>query len=101
MFRKLPDDPFFEEMNPLTKMWMFYNWAEDYHEKHESYKHLGYLIGSFIDPAAVKRLLETNKFVSSDKDFDESTRMILEEKKQAELEKASKKNKRRKKIIRG
>ena len=53
---KYPNDPEFEEMDPVLKMFMYAHWIEDQNEKVELLKNHGYLIASFIDPQAVKKI---------------------------------------------
>ena len=56
---------------------MFYNWAEDQKEKIEITKNQAYLIGSFINPEAVKKLMgEDNTIKSSDEEFEQSIQMV-------------------------
>jgi imidazolonepropionase-like amidohydrolase len=60
-------------MDPIKKLWMFYNWVEDQKEKIEITKNHAYLIGSFINPEAVKKLMgEGNTIQSSEEEFEES-----------------------------
>jgi len=78
-FAKPLNDPFFEEMDPVLKLWYYNNWLADQYDAYEKIKDLGYLVGSFIDPNRVKDLLGGgNKHISSDEDFDESTKIIEE-----------------------
>lgn len=76
----MPDDPFINEMDPVQKIWMFYNWFADQKDIVEVAKNQAYLIGSFHNPEAVKKLLdqENNSHISSDEEFDETSRMVLE-----------------------
>ena len=57
-------------------MWMFYNWLEDQKDTSEVAKNHAYIIGSFINPEAVQKLMGDNTYVSDDKDFDESLEMV-------------------------
>lgn len=58
---------------------MFNHWIEDQKDKVELAKNHAYLIGSFTNPDAVKHLLDDgNKHSSTDEEFDESTRMVME-----------------------
>lgn len=68
------------EMDPVRKAFYFYNWMADKNDKNEMIKDLGLLIGSFIDVEKVKNILgmNANKRISSDEDFDESTKMVKE-----------------------
>lgn len=66
-------------MDPVMKLWMFNNWLEDGNENIELFKHHGYLIGSFINPEAVKSLTGGgNSYSVSEEEFDETTKMVRE-----------------------
>lgn len=60
-------------------MWLFQNWLADQKEDAELAKNHAYLIGSFSNPEAVKNMLDTgNVHISSEEEFEESSRMVLE-----------------------
>lgn len=81
MYKKTPNDPFILNMDPVQKMWMFYQWIEDEKEKSELAKNHAYLLGSFTNPEAVKKLIGGgNSFDSSDEDFEESTQIVAQNK---------------------
>ena len=63
------------------KLWMYENWLEDYKDKSELAKSHAYLLGSFWDPKAVQDMMGTsgNVVVSSDKEFEESTTLVLKD----------------------
>lgn len=64
-------------MDPVQKIWMFYNWFEEQKEKIEITKNQAYLIGSFINPEAVKKLMSGNNTIqSSDEEFEQSIEMV-------------------------
>ena len=67
-------------MDPFQKAWMFHNWLEDHNDEYKILENQGYLIGSFINPEAVRKLLgkDSETFKSSEKDFEETTRKIEE-----------------------
>jgi len=81
MFKKFPDDPEIENMDPIMRAWMFHNWIEDFYDEHKTLENQGYLIGSFINPELVQRVLgkDSETFVSSDKEFDELSKRIREQ----------------------
>ncbi len=94
MFKCEVDDPKIEEMEPMRKMWMFYNWLTDQKDKAEFAKNQAYLIGSFINPEAVQKLLgesgTTHK--STEAEFAKTVEMM-----EREVERANKPNRKRKK----
>lgn len=76
----MPDDPKIVDMDPILRVWMYCNWLEDIKEKIELTKDHAYLIGSFTNPEAVKKLLDdsNNTITSSDEDLEESSNMVLD-----------------------
>lgn len=66
-------------MDPVQKIWMYQNWIADQKDNAELAKNQAYLIGSFWNPEAVKSLVDdSGTIASSEEEFDESTRMVLE-----------------------
>lgn len=94
----MPDDPELENMNPILKLWMYENWIEDQNDDVELVKNHAYLVGSFINPEAVRQLTGEGMMtsVSSDEEFEQSLRMVLEDGEREEKEKKTKKRRRRK-----
>lgn len=78
MFSCEPDDEKIEEMEPLKKLWMFHNWIADQTDDAELAKNTAYLIGSFFNPEAVKKLTNEGNTVhtSTDEEFDRSTDIV-------------------------
>lgn len=68
-------------MDPIMRAWMFHNWIEDFHDEHKVLENQGYLIGSFINPELVKKILgnDSETFVSSDEEFDALSKQIAED----------------------
>ncbi len=79
MFSCLPNDPLIEKLDPALKLFMFYNWLEDQNDEVEVAKNHAYLLGSFWNPEAVKKLTGdgSQTFTSTDEEFDKSTEMVL------------------------
>lgn len=93
-FQKLPDDEFIADMNQFTKMWMFYNWLEDQRDDVELVKNHAYLLGSFWNPEAVKKLTGESgqQYSSTDEEFEQSLELV----KQGNQQEKGKKRRRRK-----
>ena len=92
-----------DEMDPVLRLWMFYNWIEDQNDDVELVKNHAYLLGSFWNPEAVQKLTGSgNTHLSTDEEFEASTKMIEEEKKAEEQKKVKEspnvKKRRRRKI---
>jgi hypothetical protein len=66
-------------MDPVQKLWMYENWLGDQLDKGELAKNHAYLIASFDHPEAVKNIMGSgNTHMSSDEEFEESSRMVQE-----------------------
>jgi hypothetical protein len=90
-------DPWFEEMDPVEKALMFFNWVEDFNDEQKALENQGYLIGTFINPEMVKKMLGGDKeFASTDEEFEKLSEKILETNRQEET--PTRKRKRRKLI---
>lgn len=59
---------------------MFFQWSEDINEQIELAKHHGYLIGSFLNPEAVKQALGKDgaQISMSDESMEETLKLIRE-----------------------
>jgi hypothetical protein len=66
-------------MDPVMKMWMFNNWIEDYNDEYKLLENQGYLIGSFINPEMVKKILgkDAKTFAASDEAFDKFSKELF------------------------
>jgi hypothetical protein len=91
------DDPQILDMDPVQKMWMYENWLADQKEEAELAKNHAYLLASFWNPEAVKQILgDGNVHVSTDEEFEESTRLVKEiNEKVRQAQQSNKKRKRR------
>lgn len=79
IFGKPMSDPFFEQMDPVEKLVMFYNWLEDKKDNYELAKQHGLLVGSFINPDAAKKMSDdSNVIKSSEQDFEKSMNLVKE-----------------------
>jgi hypothetical protein len=66
-------------MDPVLKRWLFEQWLGDRKDANELAKNHAYLLASFDHPDAVKQLVgEGNVHVSTDEEFEESSRMVRE-----------------------
>jgi hypothetical protein len=88
-------------MDPVTKMWMFNNWIEDYSDEYKLLENQGYLIGSFINPEMVKKILgKGNKtFAASDEAFEKFSKELFDNNRREDAEAAKTIKKRRKRMI--
>lgn len=77
------DNPWFDELDPVLKVYMYEHWCRDKEEEFEMARSQSILIGSFTNPSAAQDMLkaESPDFASSDEDFERSLEMIKESKK--------------------
>lgn len=77
---------------------MFYNWIEDQNDNVELVKNHAYLLASFDHPEAVKKLTGegSQQFTSTDEEFEQSTKMIIEDANKEIAEDKGKKKRKRK-----
>ena len=80
MFKCQQDDPIIKDMDPVQYMWMYENWVADQNEKVDLAKNHAYLLASFWNPEAVNKILgqSGDTHISTDEEFEESTRMVKE-----------------------
>jgi hypothetical protein len=80
MYKRLPDDPFITEMDPVQKRWLFNNWIASQNEQAELAKNHAYLVASFWNPEAVQQIMgDGNVHQSTDEEFEESSKMVREQ----------------------
>lgn len=100
MFKVLPDDPLIHEMDPIHKIYMFYQWQEDVKEKLEQDKSHAYIIGGFSNPEMLQKIIDKenniNQVSSTDEDFEKSLRMVKEENEKLLKQEKGRKRKRKK-----
>lgn len=66
-------------MDPVQKLWMFQQWIGDQIDNAELAKNHAYLLASFSHPEEVKKLMgDGDVHISSNEEFDESSRMVRE-----------------------
>lgn len=79
IFHTTPDDPRITEMDPVQKLWMFHQWVGDQLDRAELAKNQAYLLASFDHPEEVKKLMgDGDVHISTDEEFEESSRMVRE-----------------------
>lgn len=67
-------------MDPVQKLWLYNNWIADQNEEAELAKNHAYLLASFWNPEAVQQILgDSNVHVSTDEEFEESSRIVREQ----------------------
>lgn len=100
IYGKRPDDPWFEELDPILRLYMYESWYADLEDKNEFAKSYAILQGSFANPEMARKMvkLDNPDFESSDEDFDKVSKSIIEKNRQ-ELKEASKLKRRKRKLL--
>jgi hypothetical protein len=77
IYKTTPDDPRIVNMNPVLRLWMYENWIADKIENIDLAKNHAYLLGSFWNPEAVRKLIEEGTtFESTDEELEESLNIV-------------------------
>lgn len=99
-FGKEPDDIWFENLSPVKRLWMYESWCQDIMDKHEFARSFSIFVGSFSNAEAAQQMLkqDNSSFKSTEADFDESTRMVIEDRKRQE-DATQPKRRRRRQIV--
>ncbi len=82
-------------MDPVQKIWMYENWIADQNDDAELAKNHAYLLASFWNPEAVKEILGGDVRMSTDEEFEETSRMVREASLKSLEEKTKTKRRRR------
>jgi hypothetical protein len=86
-------------MDPVQKIWMFHHWVGDQIDDAELAKNHAYLVASFDHPEEVKKLMgDGDVHMSTDEEFEESSKMVREASLQALNTQNATKKKRKKKL---
>lgn len=78
----MPDDEWFDKIDPLQKLWLFESWQCDEKEKHEFAKEYGIFIGAFSNLEMAKQLSNPGgtSIKASDEQFEKLCEDILAKK---------------------
>lgn len=98
LFGKLPDDIFYENINPYLKIWLYESWLHDKELELEKLRNHAILTGSFFNPEMAYKMLKQDHPDITSTDLEETSNMVREQilKDEKEKEKAQKKRKKRK-----
>ena len=95
-YKKLPDDPFYETINPYLKVWLYESWLHERELESERLKNQAILIGSFFNPEMAQKMLKSENPDFQSTDIEETSNMVREKILEAEREKTRKGRKKRK-----
>lgn len=97
-YNKKWDDPWFDEMDPLMKLLYYESFKADLEERHTFARNYAIFTGSFMNMEMAQHIISEDNpdYASTEEDFAQSTRMVLEGRERAHNK--SKKRRRRKVI---
>lgn len=74
----MPDDPWFDELDPGMKVYMYEHWYLDKQEEYNLLRSMAILGGSFTNPEAAKQMIKSDNpdYESTEEEFLESMRMV-------------------------
>jgi hypothetical protein len=78
-FHRLPDDPFYEHINPYLKVWLYESWLHDKELEVEKLKEVAILIGSFHNPEMAYKMMKNERPDFASTDLDETSKMVREQ----------------------
>ena len=97
-FNRLPDDNFYEDINPYLKAYLYETWIFEQEEEAELRRREIIFLGSFSNPEAARRIAKSEEpdHESSDEEFDKAAEGVREKILEADSNKGKKKRKKRK-----
>lgn len=87
-------------MDEIQKIWMFHHWLSEQKDLAELAKNHALFVASFDHAEIVKKMIDGPDHMSTDEDFEETTKMVRDAIQKDEIKKKNK-NRKRKKIQKG
>jgi hypothetical protein len=98
-FRILPDDSFYERINPYLKVWLYESWLHDRELEIEKLKQHAILTGSFSNPEAANKMIKDENPDFKSTDFEETNKMVREKIIEQETEKKTGNKRKKRKVV--
>ena len=78
-YQKECDDPWFDNLSPLQRLWYYESWLADIEEKHEFARNYAIFTGSFANMELAQHIVaeDSPDHASTDEDFEESAKVVL------------------------
>ena len=96
-FHKLPDDVFYEHINPYLKVWLYQSWLYDLELEAQKEKNQAILIGSFSNLEMAQKMIRDENPNIQATDLDETSKKIHE--KILEADKSGKSKRKKRKVV--
>lgn len=78
MFGKLPDDPFYENINAYLKVWLYESWLHDQELEAQKLRNQAILIGSFSNLEMAQRMIRDDNPNVQATNLDETSKKVRE-----------------------
>lgn len=84
----MPDDPWFDEIDPMLELYMYESWCCDLEEKNELARSHAILNGAFSNFEMAQKMIDEDNdsgtHSSSEEDFEKSFEMVIADRKKEE-----------------
>jgi hypothetical protein len=97
LFGKLPDDPFYENINAYLRAWLYESWIYEQEKEAEKERNQAILIGSFSNLEMAQKMIRADNPNAQSTDLDETTKMVRE--KILEADKVGKGKRKKRKVV--
>lgn len=98
-FGILPDDPFYERINPYLKVWLYESWLFEKEEEIEKLRQHAILTGSFFNPEAAQKMIKDEDPDFKSTDLDETNKMVRDKIIEQERAKIAGKKRKKRKVV--
>lgn len=75
-FHLLPDDVFYERINPYLKVWLYESWLHDRELEGERFRNHAILTGSFFNPEGARKMIKDENPDFASTDIEETTKLV-------------------------
>ena len=96
-FGKLPDDPFYEDINAYLKVWLYESWLHDQELEAQKLRNQAILIGSFSNLEMAQGMIRQEHPNVQATDLDETSKKVREQ--ILESNKVGKKKRKKHKVV--
>jgi hypothetical protein len=94
-FHKLPDDTFYESINPYLKVWLYESWLYDLELEAQREKNQAILIGSFSNLEMAQKMIQSENPTYQATDLEKTSKKVRESILEANKDKKGKRKKRK------
>jgi hypothetical protein len=96
-FGKLPDDPWYENINAYLKVWLYESWLHDQELEAQKLRNQAILIGSFSNLEMAQRMIRDENPNVKATDLDETSKKVRE--RILEADRVGKKTRKKRKVV--